>query len=415
MKYALILTTILLQSVALFGQYDILYDSTFSADGIANIPYSIAAEKGAFLQSDGKILLMAEKRFAYDSTEFLVLRLNSDGTLDGTYNNSGVNTSPTLFHDFNSAPKGIMLQNDEFIVVGAAKSSNYYSDSLLLYKYLVNGVRDDQFGNSGKAILSLDSLKLSCTNFLHFNDTSLLLLIEGFYDGQDTSFNRTMIFKLSIDGRIDSSFAVNGRLELPDKANYTTLNMTVGPEGTIYLLESAYSPIFGTDTTYIMKINPDWTYTELFHVIDSTGDLYINQIFTDDDGKIILVANKFGSGFWMWRLMPNGMPDASFNRDGVFEEHFNFEIGGFNQLVNQPDGKLLFCMYGGASGVRINPNGTFDYSFDLDGLAEIIGVNDVNYNYVASSGLVLQPDGKIVFVTENENDLIKVVRVKTRP
>ncbi|MBC7775289.1 MAG: hypothetical protein H7246_07615 [Phycisphaerae bacterium] len=413
MKHLTLILTLLLNSFALLAQYDIVFDSTFSGDGVALLPFSITNQQGVFLQSDGKIVLMSEKRINFDSAVFTMLRLDADGGLDATYNNTGINNAPTLFGQ-DPYSIGLLLPSNDLIVAGSGQPTPWYSRSIVLHKYLENGTKDALFGNSGAVTLTEDSLSLYCKDLKIHNDTSVYVLFGGDFFGVDTFIRRNLLYKINTNGSIDSSFAVNGRFEIPPSVLYTVDHMAVSDDGSIYLLGAIY-PAVGEDTTKIVKLDPDLTFDHGFKFKLIDGDLYVTEINLDEDGKVIAIASKFGSGFRLWRLMPDGSLDNSFSRDGVFHENLHFDVGGPSRMIEQPDGKLLFALGGGANAMRVNPNGTMDYSFDLDGVSEIVSNTDASFNYVASSGIVLQPDGKMIFITENESDLIKIVRVKARP
>ncbi|MFN0216145.1 MAG: hypothetical protein ACKVT2_17950 [Saprospiraceae bacterium] len=412
MKHLILTLTMLFSSLALYGQYDVIYDSTFSGDGIAAVSYRITSDQGVFLQPDGKIILLAERRITFDSAKFSVLRLTESGALDVTYNNIGINNFPTLFSD-DPNPTGLLLPNNELVVGGAGEYTPWYSNSLILHKYKENGKMDLLFGNGGAVSISEDSLSLYCNDLKIYNDTSFLVLYGGSFFGSDTFIQKVFICKLNTDGRIDSSFAINGKLELPSGLFTSAKKIVLSNDGSMYILGN-----YNLNFEYydlVIKLNPDFTIDPGFQ-FDSNGSNYtITDIEVDEDAKLIIVGYYYAYKFKLWRYMPNGSLDNSFSKDGMIEEDLNRNIGGIRHLYIQPDGKLLLSFSGGAIAMRVNPNGSMDYSFDLDGISEVRPIYDINFEYQGASGLVRQPDGKLIFMTENESDFIRVLRVKTRP
>jgi len=114
------------------------------------------------------------------------------------------------------------------------------------------------------------------------------------------------------------------------------------------------------------------------------------------DGKIVVVSQAW-SYIVVWRFNPDGTFDESFGEMGgahfIYDSKLNAPFG----LVLQPDGKLVFTAeylsephyYVGI--VRCNADGTPDSSFGINGL-DTVKIDNV----CDPSGLVLQPDGKIV-------------------
>lgn len=413
MKHLILIFTMLFGSLTLFGQYDYLRDPSFGNGGIVTVPFSISALKGIFLQSDGKMVLLAEHRVNFDSATFKVLRLTADGVLDATYNNTGINDDPTLFSSYYYYPTGLLLPNNELLVAGTGLVTPWYSSSVIVHKYRENGTMDDSFGDGGALSLTEDSLSLFCQDLKVYQDSSILVLYEGSYFGADTVIQKNWICKIDKNGQIDSSFASNGKLEFSPMLLSSAKKMVLSADGSIYIL-ATYNANFSY-YDLIVKLNPDFSIDPGFQFVLDDYYYGISEIGVDEDSKLIIAASKFGSGFKLWRYMPNGTLDNSFSKDGEFSENLNRDIGGVRHFMAQPDGKLLFSFTGGAVAMRVNANGTMDYSFDLDGVAEVLPISDANFNYSAASGLVLQPDGKLVFMTEDENDFIQIIRIITRP
>jgi uncharacterized delta-60 repeat protein len=131
--------------------------------------------------------------------------------------------------------------------------------------------------------------------------------------------------------------------------------------------------------------------------LDSDGYAHANALALQPDGKIVVAALTGAAGHGtVYRLNPDGSPDASFSGDG------KTTIGGLGSasaVALQPDGKIVvagstvFSGYGSTDAVvcRLNPDGSLDTSFDTDGQATIDSGGDEYAN-----ALALRADGKIV-------------------
>jgi uncharacterized delta-60 repeat protein len=118
------------------------------------------------------------------------------------------------------------------------------------------------------------------------------------------------------------------------------------------------------------------------------------------DGKVVLAGDfrvdNTTNGFGVVRLLNNGDRDMSFAGDGVLESNFESTI---RAMVVLPDDRIVL---GGSAGqnvylIRLTAEGAVDPSFGTGGAA---GFNFGNTDLCEA--MVLQPDGKIVFVGSSE-------------
>lgn len=121
------------------------------------------------------------------------------------------------------------------------------------------------------------------------------------------------------------------------------------------------------------------------------------------DGKIVIVAskriNQFSSeDLFITRYTSNGILDTSFGDNGYVFLSCCDESASF---VFQPDNKIIIAMYDEQKIIRLTDSGEFDSTFGDNGIVIIdtFGLNTSNQfgsnEYI--SGLILQPDGKIIF------------------
>src|SRR4051812_9332866 len=129
--------------------------------------------------------------------------------------------------------------------------------------------------------------------------------------------------------------------------------------------------------------------------IDSGGDEIARATAIQPDGKIVVAGQTTVNGdAAVYRLGANGTPDATFDGDGAR----GLDLGGTEVATAatiQPDGKIVVAGFTSVNfdGAvwRLNPNGTLDTTFDGD------GVKTVDSGHVERlRAIALQPDGKIV-------------------
>lgn len=414
MRYALLLFSLLFGASPIWGQFSPEIDSSFGNNGIFNLPYHTTSQQDLFLQSDGKILVLAEKHFNNDSTHVLFMRLNSNGKFDSTYANNGINLPNTLFRPTYPHARPVLLSNDDLVIAGAGRFSPEGISNVVVHKYLSDGTPDVQFGSGGTVQFKEDSISLELQDIVADVDDQIYVLYKGYFFGQDTVITKCLLSKLRADGQPDDSFGVNGMLVINDTLNYhSTVGLAVSQDGSIYLTGESGTPQNYIGATFVQKINADWTFSEIFR--SENKSFASLKISTDEDEKVILIRTLFGGTYEVWRLMPNGMPDVSFAQNGVLIDNPTLKRRNIGDFVLQPDGKLLLGLSGGATALRINANGTQDYSFDLDGVTDVLYNYNIDFGYATSSGIVIQEDGKIVFLIEDGDFKIKIMRIKSVP
>ena len=164
-------------------------DTSFGISGGVSIPVGFSSSlKGVSLQSSGKIVVGG-----YSEGQCLVIRLNTDGTLDTTFGDSGF--ALNKFGIYNAILDLIVDSNDLINVTGLS------DDTAMAARYLADGTLDTSFGNAGFA-------SVICGVVGNANAIALQsdgkLVIGGFSD------NNGLIARINSNGTFDSNFGING-------------------------------------------------------------------------------------------------------------------------------------------------------------------------------------------------------------
>ena len=126
-------------------------DNTFDGDGILTTRIStsgIDEAKAIAIQSDGKIVVAGETGFTFNAAndDFALARYNTDGSLDNTFDGDGkLTTSISPIYD---AASSIAIQSDgKIIAAGTTSGSNL---NFALVRYNTDGSLDNTFDGDGK-------------------------------------------------------------------------------------------------------------------------------------------------------------------------------------------------------------------------------------------------------------------------
>jgi len=121
-------------------------DNTFASNGIAAVDFGVdAVAYGIAIQSDGKIVVVGSEWT--NNGDFAVARLNTDGTLDNSFGVFGrTNTDPNGLST--DVARSVAIQTDGKIVV-AGYTTNPHNDGISVVRYNSNGSLDNSFNGNG--------------------------------------------------------------------------------------------------------------------------------------------------------------------------------------------------------------------------------------------------------------------------
>jgi uncharacterized delta-60 repeat protein len=365
-------------------------DTSFDSDGIVITPVGTRNDfaYSAAIQANGKIVVTGAAFL--ETTDFTVVRYNSDGSLDATFDNDG-----KVFNDLKFKPgiaKAVAIQADGKIVVGGYEEEDYSNFGIV--RYNPNGKLDTTFGNDGKIVSNVGIFQDSATSLAIQSDGKILAAGKvsfGPYDG-------IAVIRYNQNGSLDTTFDTDGVLITQVGTNDHQVNsMTIQPDGKI-LIAGGFR--MGFYETFVVRLNTDGSFdttfdTDGFVFTSLGGNNYAYSVAVQTDGKIIIAANNVQTNdFAVIRYQTNGGLDATFGTGGIAT---TAGAGKPRSIAFYPDGKILVAGFTGTANsdfslVRYNTNGTLDTGFDTDGkVTTSIGSGNAVVN-----SMVLQTNGKIV-------------------
>jgi uncharacterized delta-60 repeat protein len=339
-------------------------DSTFDGDGkvITSIPQRTLVIYTAALLPDGKIITAGSTFAVGDgNNSFMIARYNSDGSLDTTFDGDGL-----LYHqisDFNDFIGSIAVQPDGKIVIGGFSFS---TSRPVVVRYNTDGSLDTTFNGDGILLISPPG----GAQFTRINDISLLqdgrILFVGTVLNGGT--NQFLVGRITPTGSLDTTFDSDGILtaQMIDGGSSQVSGLALQSDGKIVLAGTA--SLSGVNNFSVVRLNSDGSFDTTFDGDGrvTTPQGVGNDVAIQNDGKIVLVGAENSLGYpnsiVIVRYKPNGSLDDSFRSSnssavGITRTRFVSAIG--HSVVIQPDGKIIAGGIVGGSGNLATPVGYY--------------------------------------------------------
>ena len=313
-------------------------DATFGGDGKVEAgsgsPYKGGLADIA-LQPDGKILVGGQT-FNGTNHDFILLRLNSNGSPDASFDLDGQSTID--FAGDEDYCYGIALQPDGKILA-AGRSFKDGNFDFALARYNSDGSPDTSFGTAGKVT----------TDFAAGDDWGMAVTLQS--DGgivlAGMSSGDFAVARYHADGSPDSAFGTAGKLTTDFGGNDAGSDVAIQADGRIVVAGWADADFA------VAHYDPDGSLDPTFDVDGKvTTDLAENTDFgtalaLHPDGRI-LVAGQTGQGNTMTEI---AFALVRYNSDGSLDTTLNgvgwvsTSIGGIqdqaSDIALQPDGKAV--------------------------------------------------------------------------
>jgi uncharacterized delta-60 repeat protein len=341
-------------------------DSTFGKGGKVETefgPNLVGNATALAIQSDGKIIAVGNTATPTDPSAIGVARYNTNGTLDTTFgpNQNGLVTTDILGND--RAFSVVVQPDGKILVAGSAyvTGSSTYSD--VLVRYNSNGTLDTSFGQAG--VLTAPTLPGASLGFsqvaletINVNGTPTTEIVVT---GSTTPVGG-VVERFNLNGSLDTSFGSGGSVFLGNlDPGFAGGWQTVQPDGK--LLEAwRYQNAQGVKSPAIARLNIDGSLDTTFNpngptpgvvVVTSVTGGQFGSVVVQPDGKIVAAGGVGISGgneaMLLTCLNADGSLDTNFGTNGVV----SYAPGG-NGLARgvalQSDGKIVAAGTGGGMG-----------------------------------------------------------------
>ena len=389
-------------------------DTSFDGDGFASASIGNNDSGSALLvQPDNRIVVVGLTRqsivsiaalgsttIIYSDGDFGLIRFNSNGTLDTTFDGDGKKADDV--GNKNAVAKSTLVQSDgKIVVAGGIAVTRFNADGTLDTAFDADGKTKIPFGTiTGAAIQSDGKIVVTAAS-----SVSLL--------NQPPPF---IVYRFTANGTLDTSFDTDGMAAAVFANSYASANAVgIQPDGGIvvagYVLNINNSNEDFAAARFLPNGALDTSFDNdgLITTAIGTGNDVGNAMAIQTDGRIIVAGSAvFGSttDFALIRYNPDGSLDTTFSFDGKQTTPIGTGNDVANALTIQPNGKIIAAGYAAITSgnndfavVRYNADGSLDTTFDGDGkLTTPIGsFNDVG------NAVAIQTDGKILVAGSTES------------
>ncbi len=281
---------------------------------------------------------------------------------------------------------------------------------------VASGSLDKNFGDNG--IVTVDGSKQDIfTDVICKSDGTLLT--TGYIERTATLKDGTLSLFSNV-GNLDTTFGVSNGTTISSLLKDDLSNaMTIDGNENIFLA-GYLTNTSDHHSLVIAKYTPngilDTTYgTTGAFVLGANGlDMEAVALAIDNNGKIIVASTiKYSntkSNILIFRLLSNGTVDTSFGTNG-FREYGEAQEDTAEDITIDENGNILVVgtmqKNNGNKDIvilRLQPNGTYDTTFDIDGIATLnIGQDD------EGNAITTDSNGKIL-ITGKGNNLMTIAR-----
>ena len=382
-------------------------DTTFDGDGKLTTAVGTSNDYayGVTVQSDGKIVVAGYSTIG-SNYDFAMVRYNANGSLDTTFDGDGKLT--TAVGTSNDYAYGVAVQSDGKIVVAGYSTigSNY---DFAMVRYNANGSLDTTFDGDGKLTTAVGASNDYGRSVALQSDGKII--VAG-YSSNGTN-NDFAVVRYSANGTLDTTFDGDGKVTTAIGAG-DDLGYSVALQPDSKIIVAGYSSNGTNNDFAVVRYSANGTLDTTF---DGDGKLTTAIGAGDDcgygavlksDGKVVVAgssSNGSDADFALVRYNPDGALDTTFDDDGKLTTGIVWTSNTGCAVAMQPDGKTVLAgqLYDGKTVafavLRYNVDGSLDATFGGDG--EI--TTTVGPGDAAGRSVALQPDGKIVVAGFSQN------------
>ncbi len=321
-------------------------DPSFNGTGrrVINYVWGNDEARDVAVQADGKIVVVGSS-FIDTLDNFVVLRLNNNGSYDTSFNSLGYHHI-NFSHD--SFARAVAIQSDGKIVVVGFVDQSFASDvDIAIARFNANGSLDTSF--SGDGMQTFDT----AWGWAEAWDVAIQpdgkILVAGW--AQVDTLREFIVLRYNSNGSLDTSFNTFGYTGVNFGSDSLGRAMVIQPDGKIVVAGTVEQTIdkdiavarFNSNGSLDTSFSGDGrqTYDGSWGWDEGWG------VALQEDGKIVVAGSATVDtiiDLWVLRYTTAGVLDTSFGGFGYAGTHFGTDTFG-RAVAIQPDGKIVVAGY----------------------------------------------------------------------
>jgi uncharacterized delta-60 repeat protein len=348
-------------------------DRSFDGDGKVTTSIGGYDDEGydVAIQQDGKIVVGGFSNDSFGIGDFALLRYNSDGSLDTTFNGSGKVITDMEFNSDDGC-LSLIIQPDGKILAAGYSTRNV---NIALARYNSDGSLDSSFGEDGKVIMSVPADIFGGIAFSVVIQSDAKILIAG---SVDVDF---LLIRYNADGSLDSSFGEDGIVRTDIGGfDFTDFGFSAAlqPDQKIIVAGSAYTT---TVSIGVARYNTDGSLDSSFggdgKITTVVGSQCLASSVAVQPNGLILVAGlseAMNYDFALVRYDVDGSLDSSFGSNGIVTTDFNNGDDQAESVIFTSENKIVVTgsSLRGFAAARYNSEGAlpvalFNFKAELKG------------------------------------------------
>ncbi|GEP52206.1 hypothetical protein FNO01nite_28780 [Flavobacterium noncentrifugens] len=328
-------------------------DASFGTNGsVSVLGGDHCMAESVALQADGKIVVVGTALPAQNSnlsSNMMIVRYNTDGTLDNTFDGDGIKI---IELDYSQSLNAVLIQEDGKIIAGGLFTilSNPNMDTPGLIRFNSDGSLDTTFGVDGY-VYTAGIYRGEITD-MQFTDNGAIIAV-----GRTFIISKYLIIKYDSNGQLINSFGSDGTgfVEVALNQIADLFNCAIGTDGSIYASGGTFN---GTKyNAFMVKYHSDGTIDPTFAnngtLIKDFGNVngvpitsFAYGIAFDKNNQLIL-ALTYGKptdyDFGLQSYSKEGILNTSFGTNGLFSTTFGSGHEYVRTMVIQEDNKIILA------------------------------------------------------------------------
>ena len=320
-------------------------DVTFNTTGINVInALPTCVLYSMVIQNDGKIVV-AGQEFYQSRLRGVVIRLNADGSLDSSFNSTGYSRTQQTSRDYFG--RSVTLQNDKIVLAGYIEKTTTNSDFFAV-RFLSSGSIDSTFGTNGVVEKDFGGQDI-CRGVTVQADQKIILT------GHDQTNSSPNMVRLLADGAEDVAFNTNwaSSTKYPYSFPYQSIILADGKILSIgFSWDSNTSKINAYAIRFLADGNKDQSFgTNGEFMFNLPGeDTYGIYGLQRDNGSLVIVGNSGTASTKQMDLFAIGLTndggiDSSFQDNGIYTTSLNISYDLLNAVHLGDDNTILATGY----------------------------------------------------------------------